>query len=260
MKTLMQVTLAMAWMLWPAHGEEQVKPPKPAAIPVFSPAKQPVVTGEFSVGLIVVTFKETAVTSLSQALSSLETVSGVSQEEYFKIYSNGIAWPKIEVMPSATTSFTDPQFYGYYCEYDYWENPMGWKTKDEGERRTAEMNKNALNFATKSYRGPKPRFICYNYVTTRPQQPDPAVTAALLGYYPNRSGTQGQHRKSKPRKQPKKEQAPNTFDPWAYYAPTCGWGDPMWPNSKMQINDFASSASGAGVLSRLARLLLCLSP
>lgn len=242
MKTCIQLILAVAGVPWLAHAEEKVKPPKPAPVPVCSPAKQPVVTGEFPVGVIVITFKETEVPDLSQAIHSLGTVSGVSQEEYFKTYSNGIAWPKIEVMPNESTSYKDPQFYGYYCKYDYWKNPVGWKTPDEGGQRTAAMNKNALEFASKTYRGPKPRFMCYNYVTTRPAEPNPEVTTALLGTYENRSGSQERHRKPKPAKRPKKGQPATTLDPWDYYAPSCGWGEPMWPNSKMQINDFASGA------------------
>lgn len=235
----------MMGVVWPVDGAPKPDVPKASPIPAFSPAKQPVVTGEFPVGLITITFKDTAIVGyISQVLKSINTINGISQEEYYKIYSNGIAWPKIVSMPDEEGIYQDPHFYGYYCKYDYWENPLGWKDKEEGEHRTATMNQNALRFANKSYRGQKPRFTCYNYVTTRPETPSTEVTAALNDFYKNRSTDPDRTRTPKPRKSKakKNDQRGNAFDPWAYYAPACGWGDPMWPNSKMQINDFSGGA------------------
>lgn len=243
MKNFIYLVSVICGVLAVAHGEEKSKRPTPATIPDYRPAKQPVATGEFPVGLVVITFRETVMPEdADQALKSVQTIKGISQEDYYKIYSNGIAWPKIHVMPNPTTSYKAPQFYGYYCEYDYWRNPMGWKDLAEGNRRTAQMNKEALQFASKSYRGPKPQFICYNYVTSQPEEADEAVTKELMKYYEDRSGKADRSRRVKPRRRAAKDQADSTFDPWDYYSPVCRWGDPMWPNSKMQINDFSGSA------------------
>ncbi len=240
------------------HGAEKKKaePPKPAPVPEYKPAGQPVVTGEFAVGLVTITFKETAIPGdISQAMGKLEQVvgthqegggangkssaSGANLEEYFKTYSNGITWPKIAAMPDANTVYQDPHFYGYYCEYDYWNNPNGWHDEAEGTERVGKMNEEALRFATKSYRGGTPRFICYNYVTTRPASRTPEVSAALLEFYQNRGANPDRTRMVRVRKSRKKEPQTNNFDPWVWYTPSCKWGEPMWPNSKVQINDFS---------------------
>lgn len=261
MSGCLRLLIALACLACPLQGAEKKKaePPKPAPVPEYNPAKQPVVTGEFPVGLITITFKETAISGeLSQAIRGLEQVSGTHQEadsgangkpggyasgtnleEYFKTYSNGIAWPKIAAMPDGNTVYQDPHFYGYYCEYDYWENPIGWHDAAEGGERVAKMNQNAMRFASKSYRGGKPRFICYNYVTTRPATPVKETADMLLNFYQNRGEDPGRTKAVRVRKSRKKAPQTTNFDPWAYYAPSCKWGEPMWPNSKIQINNFA---------------------
>ncbi len=234
--------LVLACLSFAANAKDKAPIPQPAPVPTFSPALQPAVTGEFVVGIINITFKETAIPGdINESIRKLGTVSGISQEEYFKIYSNDITWPKMVTMPDEQTVYRDPHFYGYYCKYEYWENPIGWKDAEEGGKRTEKMNQEALRFANKSYRGSKPRFLCYNYVTKRPASPEAEVSAALLGFYNNRSADPDRTRmlRQSRRKSRKKEPSTNQFDPWAYYAPECRWGDPMWPNSKMQINNFA---------------------
>ena len=229
---------------WLAGAQSKPKPPRPAPVPAYNPARQPVVTGEVPVGLIVVTFKETAVpNTFAAAMDSLRTIASVSQEEYFKIYSNGIAWPKLHVMPADGVIYKAPQFYGYYCEYDYWKNPLGWKTIEDGTRRASQMKNDALRFASKDFRGTKPRFICHNYVTNRPATPSKELTAELANYYQgNRNGGGESHRSRPPRKTKAKANEPTdlNFDPWGYYSPDCRWGDPLWPNSSIQIQDFSS--------------------
>jgi hypothetical protein len=258
---LVCLVIAVACLSCPVHGAEKKKAeaPKAAPVPDFNPAKQPVATGEIPVGVIIITFKETAIPGdISQAIRTLDKVtgtnqeadpgagskssgysSGANQEEYFKTYSNGIAWPKIVVMPDENTCYQDPHFYGYYCEYDYWYNPIGWQDREEGDERVSKMNQNALRFANKSYRGTKPSFICYNYVTTRPATPVKEVSDMLLQFYQNRGADPDRTRMTRQRKSRKRAPQTNTFDPWAYYGPNCKWGEPMWPNSKIQINNFA---------------------
>lgn len=260
-KGFLHLLIAVMCLSSPVNGAENRKAdaPKASPVPQINPAKQPVVTGEFSVGVIIVTFKETAIPGdISQAIKILDRVvgtnqeadpsagnkytgqsSGASQEEYFKTYSNGIAWPKIVLMPNESTFYQDPHFYGYYCEYDYWENPIGWKDREEGEQRVSKMNQNALSFSNKSYRGAKPSFICYNYVTTRPATPVKEVSDMLLQFYENRAADPDRTRMVRQRKSKKRVPQTNTFDPWIYYTPICKWGEPMWANSKIQIDNFS---------------------
>jgi len=241
--------------------EEKPEPPKAAPIPSYAPAQQPVATGEYPVGVITIVFRETALANgMAQATADMNTVKGatnesgssedhgskgrgspVSQEEYFKTYSNGMVWPKIMMMPDETTFYQDPHFYGYYCEYDYWENPIGWATEKEGAERVEKMNKAALRFAEKSFRSSTPKVTCFNYITTRPAAADSQVTADLLNFYQNRGADPDRVKAVKTRKTRKKNQNQPTdqLDPWAFYAPTCKWGEPMWPNSKVQIQDSA---------------------
>jgi len=243
MKPLIQIIGAMACMAGLARGDGKTETPRAAPIPVYNPAKEPVVTGEVPIGLIVITFKETATANdISRELVSLDQINGISQEAYFKIYSNGIAWPKLQVMSAAGAPYKAPQFYGYYCEYDYWKNPMGWQGMDEGSRRVKQLKNDALQFTSKTYRGPKPRFICYNYVTTRPEKAVKEVTDELARSYQERQGGRAGGKQSRPSRaaKPNDHAAPN-FDAWANYAPPLHWGDPMWPNSSMQINDFSAS-------------------
>ncbi len=244
-------------------AEEREARPKPAPVPVFRPRSQPIAPGEFTLGVITIAFKDTALSgSLAGQIEALNTVKGrhdesgsdekayessgdaVTLDEYFKIYSNGISWPKLLPMPDANTHYQDPNFYGYYCEYEFWENPLGWKTQAEGHERVEKMNKAALRFAMKNFRGGEPMFLCYNYITTRVTDPDDKLTEELRSHYTNRNQDKRRKRVKKIRKSRKNEDRdPNEFKPWEVYAPECRWGDPMWPNSKVQIMN-----SSGGVL------------
>jgi len=266
MMRMLQLLIALACLSCPVHAavhghgtEEKGGKRKASPIPDYNPAKQPVTTGEFLVGFIVITFKETvAPEDADQAIRSANQVSsnpqyaetgkqdesgryssGVDLKEYFKVYSNDITWPKLVVMPDEDTNYQDPHFYGYYCEYDYWRNPIGWKDREEGNDRVKEMNENALKFANQSYRGDKPRFMCYNYVTRRPKEPTEEVSVALLDFYESRNADPDRIKPVKTRRSKKPKNPTEIFKPWDHYKPACKWGEPMWPNSKIQINDFA---------------------
>lgn len=240
------------------HPPKKSTTPKAAPIPRYEPAKTPVVTGEFIVGVVNITFKDSVFPAdVSSAMSDLQRVkdtnleadptggsksseyaSAVNQDEYFKIYSNGIAWPKIAMMPDEKGFYEDPNFYGYFCEFHAVNNPMGWKEVEEGAERVEKMNQNAMKFAVKNYRGAKPRFVCYNYITKRSETPKEEVTKALFEFYPAYVNGSDQSRKNKQRI----EEGAFVMDEtelWETYAPVCKWGEPAWPNSKIQINDFA---------------------
>jgi len=244
-----------------ASDEHETRPvkPIPAPVPVYRPTLQPVAPGEFTVGVVTITFKDTSIpSSIAEQIAALNIVKGrhdesgsgtaspesagqgISQEEYFKIYSNGISWPKLEPMPNADTYYQDPNFYGYYCEYEFWENPIGWKTRKEGNDRAQKMNQAALRFAEKNFRGRNPRFLCYNYITTRNATLDDTLTQELRGYYEHRGEKNKRYRVKKPRKNSRNKEAQSVeMNPWESYQPTCRWGDPLWPNSKIQIMDSA---------------------
>lgn len=263
---LAAVVLALSM---PAQAfEERQGRPQAAPVPTFSPARQPTTTGEFPVGVITITFRDTAMNhGLDEAFRSLDIVkgagqaadlgeseyyentggspNGITQEVYFKIYSNDITWPKITLMPDENTVYEDPHFYGYYCEYDYWENPIGWRDRAEGNKRVQEMNKRALQFASRGHRGPRPMFLCYNYITTRPADHAQDVNDMLLSFYRDRGADPDRTGKIRTRRVRKRDVPTDIpdFDPWQHYAPEVKWAEPMWPNSKMQIMN-----SSGGVL------------
>ena len=233
---------------------------KPATVLRFEPRTKPIKEGEFVVGVITIAFLDTAPPgSMSLVREGLNTVIGASansdldhslsadssrgmdQTAYFKLYSNGIAWPKIAMMPDEQTCYQDPYLYGYYCEYDYWDNPMGWQSEEEGAKRVEKMNRAALQFAQKAYRGESPDFFCYNYLTTRPQSMPQEANDRLKHFYQNRGADPDSKRKIRVRKVRSRDQInpADDFDPWQYYRPIVKWGAPMWPNSKVQINDSA---------------------
>lgn len=242
-----------------AYPPEQSGPPKASPVPKYAPRNAPVVTGEFIVGVVNITFKETVFpedveAAMGQLLRVTDThleadptgggkssarPSPVNLDEYFKIYSNDIAWPKVMVMPDEKSHYQDPQFYGYYCEFDPLANPIGWKDAEEGANRVKKMNQEAMRFAAKDYRGAKPRFICYNYITRRPDDPDEKATRALFELYPHYVDVDDVSRKTQARIKEGSAVAIGKQELWASYAPVCKWGEPAWPNSKIQINDFA---------------------
>lgn len=242
-----------------AHPPKKSGPVKAAPVPRYEPARSPVVTGEFLVGVVNVTFKETVFPDdVDAAMRDLLRVTDtnleadptgggkssgysntVNQDEYFNIYSNGIAWPKITVMPDEKSHYQDPNFYGYYCEFDRFTNPIGWKDVEEGAERVKKMNQEALRFAAKNYRGNKPRFICYNYITKRSETPDQKVTEALFEIYPGYVNSDDESRKTVEKIEEGRAVAIDETELWQYYAPVCKWAEPAWPNSKIQINDFA---------------------
>lgn len=251
-----------------AGAEPRQERPQPAPVPAFNPASKPTTVGEFPVGVVTITFRETELPAgIARVAADLNTVkgatheadrgtsgsgaqstghsAGTTQEEYFRIYSNGITWPRILMMPDGNTAYQDPHFYGYYCEYDYWYNPIGWRTAGEGDKRVEKMNKDALRFAEKGYRGATPMFICYNYTTTRPATPAQEVSDLLHDFYQNRGADPDRTRRIRTRRARPREQAGGAgdFDPWEYYSPAVKWGEPMWPNSKIQIDN-----SSGGVL------------
>lgn len=115
MKKILHGLIALGCLLAGICGaEKKAATPKTAPVPQYQPAKQPVVTGEFPVGFIVITFKECDIPGdIGRAIRAVDRVTGTNQEadfgasdkskghspetcleEYFKIYSNGIAGRK----------------------------------------------------------------------------------------------------------------------------------------------------------------------
>ena len=127
MMRMLQLLIALACLSCPVHAavhghgtEEKGGKRKASPIPDYNPAKQPVTTGEFLLGFIVITFKETvAPEGADQAIRSANQVSsnpqyaetgkqdesgryssGVDLKEYFNKYSNEATSPFIGYSPT----------------------------------------------------------------------------------------------------------------------------------------------------------------
>lgn len=242
-----------------AQTPNPLSPPAAGTIPQFNPATRPISTGEFSIGVVTIIFKDTSFAGDQElAMRSLDTVLETnlngdplansihskifhpsSISDYFKTYSNGITWPRILMMNNLENAFMDRNFFGFFCEYNSWNNPIGWTSTTEGEQRIERLKRNALTHATRTYRGPRPHFICYNFITTRNDNPSKELTQELQLIYNSRHATtQGQRRmiERSARRYGIDDQG---FDPWEAYMPTVNWGHPAWPNSNIQIQNFS---------------------
>ncbi len=232
---------------------------KAAPIPKYQPARVPVVTGEFVVGVINIVFKDTVFPqNIQAAISDLENVTdtsleedpsignqkrsnpkGIKQDEYFKIYSNDIAWPKLVFIPNEKTYFQDTNFYGYYCRFDVDRNPFGWKTLPEAEQRVKQLRQRALVFAASKYTGPKPRFLCCNHITHRTQTPSKSLTATLFSMYPKILNSDDMSSSNQALIKKGRQLSCSEKEIWPIYQPIRQWGEPAWPNSSILIDDFA---------------------
>lgn len=245
-------------MLGPVHG--QIVPPAESGKTQWSPARKPTSVGAVNVGMIPILFPDTALDGgIPQFKRELDNINGLTQEEYFKIYTNGITWPVVKIVPGENVGdiFLAPQFYGYYCKYDLWHNPIGWKSMEEGQMRASQLKADALNAAKAKLGGMGCRRVAFSFITT--PFADPARRPDMRRYYAEHCGMKpedypdpvaipvnlaGPIRSAKPaaermptRKPPELMMGDEVFDPWKWYRPSVNWGEPMWPNSSIQIQN-----------------------
>lgn len=88
----------------------------------------PVQHGEFSVALVVITFPDCVKPkSTEEVRSGLTYLKGGTIDSYYKEYSQGITWPVLEAYPA---TYMVPHPLGYYCRWNHFTNPLGFK--DDG--------------------------------------------------------------------------------------------------------------------------------
>lgn len=209
----------------------------------FAPVSAPSKTGEVIVAVVPIIFKETELHDSSEVFKKkLNTFDGKTMEEYFKIYSNNIAWPKLVLLPSENKQdfYVDSQFYGYYCPYKFWENPVGYKGKDEGMKRVSELKARAIKHCKGKTKISKWDALSFNYITTR--KSDDKLKELITPMYTQRNANIKDRKELRRlerlrRKEKKSEQQHDEKEVWKYYAPGPAWGDPLWPNSSIQMND-----------------------
>jgi hypothetical protein len=245
---LLAFCLALCFICLPIARAQYV-PVSGSGITKWSPASKPTHTGPVNVGIILVLFPDTELNGgVNRFKSDLDRINGLSQEDYFKIYSNGITWPVAKLYPSDDPArmYHAPQCYGYYCKYDQLGNPIGWHSTEDGQKRANMLRADALREARANAPAANYKVLAYCYITT--PNADRAHRTDIRQYY---AGICGQNPEdyadpaAKPgTKHPKQKADPprlflwdKPFDPWDYYKPAVSWGEPMWPNSIIQFNN-----------------------
>jgi len=245
-------------MLGPAYG--QIVPQSESGKTQWTPTRKPTAVGAVNVGMIPILFPDTALAGgIPQFKRELDNIGGLTQEEYFKIYTNGITWPVVKIVPGENVDdiYRAPQIYGYYCKYDLWHNPIGWKSIEEGRLRASQLKDDALVAAKAKLGGMGCRRVAYSFITTPIE--DLTRRPDLRRYYAKHCGmkpedypdplispvnVRGPIRAVKPaadktpaRTPPELMMGDEVFDPWAWYRPSVNWGEPMWPNASIQIQN-----------------------
>jgi hypothetical protein len=212
----------------------------------WSPAQKPTMTGPIDVGVVLILFPDTKLQGgIPKFKTDLDSINGLTQEDYFKIYSNGITWPVAKIYPSEDEAsiYHAPECYGYYCKYDYWSDPIGWHGTGEGQKRAAMLKADALREAKAKSPGAKFRTMAFCYITTfnpeKSARPDiRRYYAAICGQKPEVYPDPARPGTTSPKADlPELKKWEKPFLPWDYYHPSVSWGEPMWPNSSIQFNN-----------------------
>ncbi len=185
----------------------------------FGPERTtPVQKGEFQVDLVVIAFPDCIKPENAEKVKAdLSQVDGGSVESYYKEYSQGITWPRLEVYGAV---YMAPKPLGYYARWDQLANPLGFKGPEEGEKRAAKLRDDALKFVkSKGKIHGKGTYTCYVYCNKLDKAPE-IIEKLIRPHY---------------KKPTPDEKARGVPDNIGHYAPPIPWRDPLWPNSRPQV-------------------------
>ena len=184
----------------------------------FGPERtKSVQSGEFQVDLVVIAFPDCQMPeSVDAVKEELSKVEGGTITDYYKDYSQGITWP---VLAAYQTVYMAPQPLGYYCRWDYFANPLGYK--NDGHTRAAKLRADALKFAQSNGRlQKKGAYTCYVYCKSLNKE-ESVLEKYIRPFY----------------KKPTPEDTANgVTDNIEKYNPAIQWADPLWPNSIPQVH------------------------
>ena len=185
----------------------------------FSPVRTtPVKRGEFQVDLVVIAFPDChQPESAEKVCAALTSYKGsYTIADYYKEYSQGIAWPVLAAYP---TIYMAPHPLGYYCRHDTFTNLIGFN--GDGGGRAAKLREDALRFVqSKGGMKKKGDFTCYVYCNGLNSDPD-VLEQVVRPFYP-------------PKPSPERLAA-GAEDKLKGYKPRIPWRDPLWPNSIPQV-------------------------
>ena len=242
-----RTVLFTLWLLCTTPAFGQYVPASGTGAAKWAPAAKPTMVGPINVGVVLVVFPDTKLSGgIPEFKARLDNINGLTQEEYFKIYSNGIAWPVAKLYPKEDPSgiYHAPQCYGYYCKFNYWTDPIGWKSTEEGLKRVGILKAEAMRNAHTLAPAATYKTIAVSFITTRAGNPNdrPDIRryyAAACGGKPENYPDPTLPRRTKPTtpEPPPLMMNEKPFDPWDYYRPSVSWGEPMWPNSSIQFDN-----------------------
>lgn len=186
---------------------------------MYAPVRTtPVKRGEFQVDLVVIAFPDCHMPESSETVRAALTLYKGSQTiaDYYKEYSQGIAWPVLEAYSAI---YMAPRPFGYYCRWDEFGNRIGYK--GDGGARAAKLREDALRFVQSTGRMKKKGdYTCYVYCNSLNRDPE-VLERVVRPYYPPK---------------PSREQIESgAQDKLKEYKPRVRWADPLWPNSLPQV-------------------------
>jgi len=206
------------------------KPEKITAQNFLPKRKTPVFKGAFSIGVVLIKFPDTRMPELEHLKEKLFNFDRMSVTDYFREYSQNTCWPELTIVGEndfPKCVYQAPRAKGYYCEYDFWNNPLGYHDIDEGHARATQLRAAAEKHAFALYKRPttgtfpvqsngRPNVVCYAFATelVTPQEFRELIRPQYNGLM-----------KSYDRKS----------EAWDLYKPAIGWSDPLWPNSIPQV-------------------------
>ncbi len=185
----------------------------------FAPLRTtPAQHGEFTVGLVIIAFPDCVKPTSAEAIrDALTQLPGGTIQSYYKIYSQDTTWPVLEAYPKV---YMAPQPLGYYCRWNTFNNRLGFKGGEGGER-AKKLRDDALKFAKSSGRlTKKPAYDCYVFCRELNRDPD-VMERYIRPFY------------TKPTPQ---QLANGVPDKIKQYDPKIPWSDPLWPNSIPQVH------------------------
>lgn len=191
----------------------------------------PVFKGAFSVGVVLVEFPDTLMPPLNDIKEGLFNFKNMSVTDYFKEYSQNVSWPELLIVGEESFPkcvYKAPQPIGYYCEFDFWSNPLGYKDIADGHERANTLRTAAEKHAFSMFKSPpaaaginlqnnrRPHIVCYAFAA---KVVNPSEFKDIIR--PRYNGLMKSYNK--------------TEEAWDLYKPQIGWSDPLWPNSIPQV-------------------------
>lgn len=246
------------------YGQKELSFPKAPEKPVFSKP--------FNVALIVIYFDESVPLHPDVVKKNLFFIDKMPLDQFFKTYSLGKTFPQITFLPNekiVESAYLAPHPMGYFCIYSEKENPMGFKTPQEGEERRAELVENAKKYAINKAGKINGKLVSerdydiFCFVFHTEIKPVASLLSLIKPIYQNGYAStkqlkevrqlQKRIRALKVIKNESKEL--DKDDPWAKYKPTIRFNDPLYPRGEAGFVQTTLSSGGRELVAQVIHAL-----